>query len=56
MFLDDNLFIQILALEICLTKDAGWLEQTLMYVGIALTHLWFIRSVALIEYYIEKIK
>ena len=38
MFLeDDNLLILIsISLGICLTMDAGWLELTLMYVGIAL--------------------
>ena len=38
MFLeDDNLLILILTtLEICLTIDAGWLELTLMHVGLAL--------------------
>ena len=37
---DDNLFILLLiALRICLSMDAGWLEQTLMYVGIALVLL-----------------
>ena len=41
MFLEDyNLFILILiALGICLTKDAGWLELTSMCVGIALALL-----------------
>ena len=38
MFLeDDNLFILILiALWICFTIEAGWLELTLMYIGVAL--------------------
>ena len=43
---DDNLLILILiALGICLTLDAGWLELTLLYVGnnISLTK-WFIRT------------
>ena len=41
MFLeDDNLLILILiALVIWLTMDAGWLELTLIYVGILLTLL-----------------
>ena len=41
MFLEDtNLFILIsIALGICLTMDAGWLEVTLMYIGIALVLL-----------------
>ena len=40
-FLEDvNMFIQILiALGICLTMDSGWLELTLMYLGIALVLL-----------------
>ena len=38
MFLeDDNLLILILiAFGICLTMDTGWLEQKLMYFGIAI--------------------
>ena len=40
MFLDDNLMIIILiACGICLTVDAGWLELTLMSVGIKLVLL-----------------
>ena len=41
MFLeDDNMFILILiALGICLTMDLGWLELTLMNVGIVLVSL-----------------
>ena len=41
MFLeDDNLLLLILlALGICLTMDAEWLESTLVYVGITLVLL-----------------
>ena len=36
MFLDYLFILILITLGICLTMDAGWLELTLMYVGIEL--------------------